>query len=90
MNRSYIILFSGIVKNIDVNFKDYSYQYGYPDYPVTPIPLLAAVWETNNRDMVSQLISLGPDTNVPFKFEPEAHHRGKPLFFYVNISIVFY
>ncbi|KAK7501668.1 hypothetical protein BaRGS_00007099 [Batillaria attramentaria] len=73
----------GIMKNIDVNAKDYSYQYGYPDYPTSPLPLLAAVWETNNYDMVVELMRLGPDTAVPFRLEPEAHHKRKPLFFYL-------
>ena len=70
--------------NMDVNATDSSYQYGYPDYPCSPRPLLASVWETNNYDMVVELMRMGPDSGVPFRFEPEAHHRAKPLFFYVS------
>ncbi|XP_025078053.1 uncharacterized protein LOC112554486 [Pomacea canaliculata] len=73
----------GIIRSIDINTKDYSYQYSYRDYPTAPLPLLASVWETNSYSMVSEFLSLGPDTNVPFKFEPEAHHMMKPLFFYL-------
>lgn len=72
-----------IMKNMDINTRDISYQYGYPDYPSSPRPLLAAVWETNNYDMVVELMKMEPDLSVPFRFEPEAHHKAKPLFFYV-------
>lgn len=73
----------GIMKNMDVNAKDYSYQYGYPDYPTSPLPLLASVWGTNNLGMIVELMRLCPDTAVPFRFEPDAHHQRKPLFFYL-------
>ncbi|XP_076443494.1 uncharacterized protein LOC143281995 [Babylonia areolata] len=72
-----------IMKNMDINARDSSYQYGYPDYPSCPRPLLAGVWETNNYDMVAELMKMEPDLSVPFRFEPEAHHKAKPLFFYV-------
>lgn len=72
-----------IMKNMDVNAKDCSYQYGYPDYPISPKPLLASVWETNNYEMVAELMTLEPDSGVPYRFEPEAHHTAKPLFFFL-------
>ena len=75
---------SDIMKNMDVNTRDSSYQYQYKDYPTCPRPLLAAVWEINSLDMVNELMCMHPDSSVPFRFEPEAHHTAKPLFFYVS------
>jgi len=71
------------MKNVDVNTKDYSYQYDFPDYPEVPRPLLAAAWETNSFDTVDVLMDMKPDTRVLYTNRKESECPPKPLFFQV-------
>ncbi|KAH9512962.1 hypothetical protein Btru_037155 [Bulinus truncatus] len=69
------------LQKVDINTKDYSYQFYYRDYPTAPRPLLAAVWEINQLRLVEAFMELNPDTSVKYTFESEAASPPKPLFF---------
>ncbi|XP_011424648.3 uncharacterized protein [Magallana gigas] len=71
-----------IIVNINVNTKDYSYQFAAPKTPVAPRPLLVAVWETRCLETVDIMMELGADTSVLFSSEPDKE-KPKPLFFHV-------
>ncbi|XP_041369600.1 uncharacterized protein LOC121383575 [Gigantopelta aegis] len=71
------------MNNIDINTRDYSYQYRYPDYPEVPQPLLAALWEKDIFEIVDILMEMKPDTSVLYSNEPESKSPPKPLFFQV-------
>lgn len=78
-----LFLFTEIIVNINVNTKDYSYQFAAPKTPVAPRPLLVAVWETRCLETVDILMELGADTSVLFSSEPDKE-KPKPLFFHVR------
>lgn len=67
--------------SLDVNTKDHSYQFHYRDYPTAPRPLLAAVWELDDFEMIKAFMQLDPDTAVKYTFESESSSPPKPLFF---------
>uniref|UniRef100_A0A2C9KRZ7 Uncharacterized protein n=2 Tax=Biomphalaria glabrata TaxID=6526 RepID=A0A2C9KRZ7_BIOGL len=69
------------LQKVDINAKDFSYQFYYRDYPTAPRPLLAAVWEINQLRLVDAFMELNPDTCVKYTFESEAASPPKPLFF---------
>ncbi|XP_061174059.1 uncharacterized protein LOC133183117 [Saccostrea echinata] len=71
-----------IIVNINVNTKDYSYQFAAPNTPIAPRPLLVAVWETRCLETVDIMMELGADTSVLFSSEPDKE-KPKPLFFHV-------
>ena len=71
------------MNNIDINTRDVSYQYRYPDYPEVPQPLLAALWEKDIYEVVDILMEMKPDTSVLYSHEPESKSAPKPLFFQV-------
>ncbi|XP_048737125.1 uncharacterized protein LOC125652169 isoform X2 [Ostrea edulis] len=71
-----------IIVNINVNTKDYSYQFEAPNTPVAPRPLLVAVWETRCLETVDIMMELGANTSVLFSSEPDKE-KPKPLFFHV-------
>lgn len=78
-----LLLFTEIIVNINVNTKDYSYQFAAPKTPVAPRPLLVAVWETRCLETVDIMMELGADTSVLFSSEPDKE-KPKPLFFHVR------
>lgn len=78
-----LLLFTEIIVNINVNTKDYSYQFAAPKTPVAPRPLLVAVWETRCLETVDIMMELGADTSVLFSSEPDKD-KPKPLFFHVR------
>ncbi|GFS26785.1 ankyrin-1-like [Elysia marginata] len=69
------------VSSLDVNTKDHSYQFHYREYPTAPRPLLAAVWELDDFEMINAFMQLDPDTSIKYTFESEASSPPKPLFF---------
>ncbi|CAL1533057.1 unnamed protein product [Lymnaea stagnalis] len=69
------------LQKVDINTKDFSYQFFYRDYPTAPRPLLAAVWEINQIQLINAFMELNPDTSVKYTFESEAASPPKPLFF---------
>lgn len=77
------VLFTEIIVNINVNTKDYSYQFEAPNTPVAPRPLLVAVWETRCLETVDIMMELGANTSVLFSSEPDKE-KPKPLFFHVS------
>lgn len=70
-----------LLKSVDVNTRDFSYQYAYPEYPETPRPLLASAWESNNFDAVDVLMNMKPDTRVLWTYEGSSKNPPKPVFF---------
>lgn len=78
-----LFYFAEIIVNINVNTKDYSYQFAAPKTPVAPRPLLVAVWETRCLETVDIMMELGADTSVLFSSEPDKE-KPKPLFFHVR------
>lgn len=71
----------GIIKNMDVNAKDYCYQYHWRDTPVAPRPVVAASWESNNFEAVDVIMELNPDTRMLWTPEHESKNPPKPVFF---------
>lgn len=71
----------GIITNMDVNAKDYGYQYHYKEYPASPRPVIAASWESNNYEAVDVIMELKPDTRV--LWTPDSKNPPKPVFFQV-------
>ncbi|GFN88632.1 ankyrin-1-like [Plakobranchus ocellatus] len=69
------------VSSVDVNTKDHSYQFHYREYPTAPRPLVAAVWEMDDFDLMKAFMNLNPDLLVKYTFESEASSQPKPLFF---------
>ena len=68
---------------MDVNTKDHSYQFHYREYPTAPRPLLAAVWEMDDFELIKGFMQLNPDTSIKYTFESEGSSPPKPLFFQV-------
>lgn len=83
----FLLLDAELLKNVDVNTKDFSYQYAYPEFPEHPRPLLASAWESNNLDAVDVLMNMKPDTRVLWTYEERS--PPKPVFFQVNQQIYF-
>lgn len=79
--KSWIKQGTDLVKSVDPNTSDYSYQYNYPDSPEVPRPLLAAAWETNSYDTVDVLMDMNPNTRALYSNEPDTVNPPKPLFF---------
>ena len=71
---------------MDVNTKDYSYQYHYKDYPEVPRPVIAASWESNSFEAVDVIMELNPNTRVLWTAGPESKNPPKPVFFQVRVS----
>jgi len=68
---------------MDVNTKDYCYQYHWRDTPLAPRPLVAASWESSSYDSVDVIMELNPDTRVLWTPDNEAKNPPKPVFFQV-------
>lgn len=68
---------------MDVNTKDFCYQYHWHDTPVVPRPLVAASWESNSYEAVDVIMELSPDTRVLWTPENESQNSPKPVFFQV-------
>lgn len=85
MFNTYYILYTGteLMKHVDPNAKDFSYQHSYPEYPEVPRPLLAAAWESNNYDAVDVLMDMNPNTRMLYSNEDEKSNPPKPIFFQV-------
>lgn len=81
-NKTSVFLVPKAMDNIDINSKDHSYQYRYPEYPEVPLPILAALWEGNMEENIAILLEMGVDTSVLFSYNPEVEPP-KPLFFQV-------
>ena len=79
----FVFIDGELLKAVDCNAKDYSYQYSYPHYPEVPRPLLAAAWESNNYDAVDVLMDMTPNTRVLWTNQSDMPAR--PLFFHVRI-----
>lgn len=79
----FIYIDAELLKSVDVNTRDFSYQYAYPEYPETPRPLLASAWESNNFDAVDVLMNMKPDTRVLWTYEGSSKNPPKPVFFQV-------
>lgn len=79
------MLYTGteLMKHVDPNAKDFSYQHSYPEYPEVPRPLLAAAWESNNYDAVDVLMDMNPNTRMLYSNEDEKLNPPKPIFFQV-------
>ncbi|XP_045216690.2 uncharacterized protein LOC123566547 isoform X1 [Mercenaria mercenaria] len=73
----------GIISNMDVNTKDYCYQYHWSDAPVSPRPIIAASWESNNFEAVDVIMELKPDTRVLWTPDHDYKNPPKPVFFQV-------
>lgn len=73
-----------LLKDVDSNAMDYSYQHKYPEFPEVPRPILAAAWESNNYDAVDVLLEMEPDTRVLWTDDAESKNPPKPLFFQVS------
>lgn len=73
-----------IVGMADVNTVDHSYQFYYPVSPEVPQPLLAAVWETNNYEVIDVLMQHHPNTSVLYANQKWSHPM--PLFFHVSCT----
>ena len=73
-----------LLKDVDSNAKDYSYQHKYPEFPEVPRPILAAAWESNNYDAVDVLLEMEPDTRALWTDDAESKNPPKPLFFQVK------
>ncbi|XP_052276622.1 uncharacterized protein LOC127875909 isoform X2 [Dreissena polymorpha] len=71
----------GIINNMDVNTKDFCYQYHWRDTPVSPRPLLAASWESNSFEAVDVIMELNPDTRVLWSMDVDTKNPPKPVFF---------
>ncbi|XP_005110915.1 uncharacterized protein LOC101854055 [Aplysia californica] len=69
------------LQKVDINTKDHSYQFYYRDYPTAPRPLMAAVWEIDQLELIQSFMELHPDTSIKYTFESEATSPPKPLFF---------
>lgn len=69
---------------MDVNSKDYCYQFHWRDTPVSPRPVIAASWESNNFEAVDVIMELNPDTRVLWTPENESINPPKPVFFQVR------
>lgn len=70
-----------LLKNVDVNTRDFSYQHSFPEFPETPRPLLASAWESNNFDAVDVLMCMKPDTRILWTNEESSRNPPKPIFF---------
>ena len=81
------IRFSGIINNMDVNTKDYSYQYHFQEYPEVPRPVVAASWESNSYESVDVIMELNPNTRVLWTPGPESKNPSKPVFFQVSVCV---
>ena len=82
-----IFIFHKIEGKLDVNVCDESYQFYYKRYPCVPRPLLVAVWEQDNINLLKVLLERKPDLTRPYKY----HYKlsdSKPLFFYVSIKFI--
>lgn len=73
----------GIISNMDVNTKDYCYQYHWSDTPVSPRPVVAASWESNNYEAVDVIMDLKPNTRVLWTPDHEYKNPPKPVFFQI-------
>ena len=70
-----------LLKNVDVNTRDFSYQHSYPEFPETPRPLLASAWESNNLEAVDVLMDMNPDTRILWSNEASTKNPPTPIFF---------
>lgn len=70
-----------LLKNVDVNTRDFSYQHSYPEFPETPRPLLASAWESNNLEAVDVLMDMNPDTRILWSNEESTKNPPTPIFF---------
>uniref|UniRef100_A0A8W8HLX3 Uncharacterized protein n=1 Tax=Magallana gigas TaxID=29159 RepID=A0A8W8HLX3_MAGGI len=76
-----------LLKDVDSNAMDYSYQHKYPEFPEVPRPILAAAWESNNYDAVDVLLEMEPDTRVLWTDDAESKNPPKPLFFQIICGV---
>ncbi|XP_062571871.1 uncharacterized protein LOC134233834 [Saccostrea cucullata] len=76
-----------LLKGVDCDAKDYSYQHKYPEFPEVPRPILAAAWESNNYDAVDVLLDMEPDTRVLWTDDTESKNPPKPLFFQIICGV---
>ena len=81
----YFLVGIELLKDVDSNAKDYSYQHKFPEFPEVPRPILAAAWESNNYDAVDVLLEMEPDTRALWTDDAESKNPPKPLFFQVKI-----
>ncbi|XP_071118452.1 putative ankyrin repeat protein RF_0381 [Haliotis cracherodii] len=68
---------------VDVNTKDHSYQFSYPDFPEEPQPLLAAAWEKDVFEVLEFVMTFKPDTNVLYAPISDPQMSPNPLFFHM-------
>ena len=82
--RYWYLIDAELLKNVDVNTRDFSYQHSYPEFPETPRPLLASAWESNNLEAVDVLMDMNPDTRILWSNEASTKNPPTPIFFQVN------
>ncbi|XP_052794687.1 uncharacterized protein LOC128227844 isoform X2 [Mya arenaria] len=71
----------GIVNNMNVNTRDYCYQFHWRDTPVCPRPIVAASWESNSYESVDVVMEMQPDTRVLWTPDYDTRNQPKPVFF---------
>ncbi|XP_067666645.1 putative ankyrin repeat protein RF_0381 [Haliotis asinina] len=68
---------------VDVNCKDHSHQFCFPDCPEEPRPLVAAVWEKDVWEVLDFVMTFRPDTNVLYAPISDPQLTPNPLFFHL-------